>query len=95
MHYWGNFAALAHTTFLGVFFCASTCSTSSRANTFLCEYIFARHFLRPDLLEVVAGPGEHIFLRHFLQPDLLEVVAGLGEHIFSRHFLRELTYGTW
>ena len=29
------------------------------------KYIFARHLLRPDALEVAARPGEHIFMRHF------------------------------
>ena len=36
------------------------------------EHIFARHFLRPNLLEVVAGPSEHMVARHILRPDQLD-----------------------
>ena len=39
------------------------------------EHIFARHFLRPDMLEVAVGHGGHIFARHLLGPDALQVAA--------------------
>ena len=45
----------------------------------------SRPLLRPDALEVTAGPGE-LLARIF--PDALEVAAGPGEHIFAHDFLR-------
>ena len=52
----------------------------------LGEHILARHFLCPDLLEVVAGPA-NAFCVDFWRPDLLKVVATFGEHIFAHPFL--------